>query len=393
MKKMILRVVRSKRTQKLFRLIFLLSSKLPVKNNLVIFESFHGKQYSDSPKAIYEHMKKYHSANLVWSVDRRYTQLFEQWSIPYMVRFTPKWFFYFPRAKYWVNNVRFPKWFPKPKKTTYVQTWHGTPLKKLGVDIKDVKMPGTSTETYHNNFVSEAKKWDILVSPNSYSTEIFKSAFQYNGKIAETGYPRNDFLYNYSERDVQTVRNKLNIPKDKKVILYTPTWRDNNYYSVGRYKFDIQLNLDLMKDSLGENYVVLVRMHYLVADRIDKNKYGDFVIDVSKYPDISDLYIISDLLITDYSSTFFDFANLKRPILFFAYDLEEYKDELRGFYFDFLNQAPGPIVKTTEELIRKIKLLDEENPVNSEAFSKFHNKFCSLEDGTSAQKVAEAFYP
>src|SRR5699024_7978433 len=122
---------------------------------------------------------------------------------------------------------------------------------------------------------------------------------------------------------------------EKKVILYAPTWRDNEYHSVGNYKFNLKLDLHQMRERLGHNYIILFRLHYLVSDKIELSGYEDFAVNVSDALDIQELYMISDILITDYSSVFFDYANLKRPIIFFTYDIEEYRNNLRGFYFDF----------------------------------------------------------
>ena len=251
---------------------------------------------------------------------------------------------------------------------------------------------GTDTEKYKKNFISEAKKWDYLISPNRYSTEIFTRAFDYNGKMLETGYPRNDFLYNFQKEDVEKIKKGLNLPLDKKIILYAPTWRDNQYYSVGKYRFDIQLDLEQMRRELGQDYIILLRMHYLIAENLDLSQYEDFAYDVSNYLDIRDLYIISDMLITDYSSVFFDYANLRRPIIFYVYDLDEYRDELRGFYFNLEDEAPGPLTKTTNEVIEQInKFMENENQF-SERFDEFYNRFCHLEDGKASERVVKLIF-
>lgn len=392
-KNLLVKIVRGKASLTIYKFIFKLFSTLPKKKKLVIFESFHGKQFSDSPRAIYEYMKKHNfQYELIWSVDRRSIELFKNLNVTFVKRFTPKWFWLMPRAKYWVNNVRLPNWLPKPKDTIYIQTWHGTPLKRLGIDIDEVRMPGTDTEKYKKNFISEAKKWDYLISPNRYSTEIFTRAFDYNGKMLETGYPRNDFLYNFQKEDVEKIKKGLNLPLDKKIILYAPTWRDNQYYSVGKYRFDIQLDLEQMRRELGQDYIILLRMHYLIAENLELSQYEGFAYDVSNYLDIRDLYIISDMLITDYSSVFFDYANLRRPIIFYVYDLDEYRDELRGFYFNLEDEAPGPLTKTTNEVIEQInKFMENENQF-SERFDEFYNRFCHLEDGKASERVVKLIF-
>ncbi|WP_422123880.1 CDP-glycerol glycerophosphotransferase family protein [Planococcus sp. X10-3] len=382
----------SKRVLQLFKLIFTVMGRMPKKRKLVIFESFHAKQYSDSPRAIYEYMKKHHSDyELVWSIDRKAENLFKEFGVPYIRRFTISWFLNFPRAKYWVNNVRLPAWMPKPKDTVYIQTWHGTPLKKLGIDITEIHMPGTNTSTYKNNFITEARKWDYLVSPNPYSTEIFRRAFHYPGKIIESGYPRNDVLSMRPEALASNLKQKLGIPADKKIMLYAPTWRDNEFYEKGKYKFEFQFDLNRWKQEFGDEWVLLSRMHYLVAENFDFSAHEGTVYDASSYPDIRDLYLISDLMITDYSSVFFDFAVLERPIIFFMYDLEQYRDQLRGFYIDIEEDAPGPIVETEEELFRAINELKGSNVLMNPKFSVFKDKFSSLEDGHAAERVVKAF--
>ena len=373
---------------------FGLAGKLPVKKKTVIFESFAGKQYSCNPRAIYEYMKEHHPEyNLIWSVNPSYTEIFEEKNVPYIHRFTLKWLFAMARAEYWVVNSRLPLWIPKPKHTTYVQTWHGTPLKRLAVDMEEVHMPGTNTEKYKQNFTKEASKWDYLISPNRYSTEIFARAFQFNKTMIESGYPRNDFLYTDNRPEtMKAIKRKMNIPEDKKVILYAPTWRDDQFYKKGKYKFDLDLNLEKLREEIGDNYVIVLRMHYLVAENFDLSPYKGFAYDFSSYEDIRELYMVSDLLITDYSSVFFDFANLKRPMIFFVPDIETYRDKLRGFYFDFEQEAPGPLVKTTEEVIEKIKETETSDYRLPDIFEPFYEKFCYLETGNSSEKVVNRIF-
>ncbi|PKR77783.1 CDP-glycerol--glycerophosphate glycerophosphotransferase [Halalkalibacillus sediminis] len=393
LKKKIFNFLRSKRALKYFKLVFKTVGKLPKKKDLVVFESFHGKQYSDSPRAIYEYMREYNKeAILIWSVDRRSLKLFEELGLPHVRRFSIKWFLTMPRAKYWVNNVRLPNWLPKPNDTIYVQTWHGTPLKRLGIDIEEVHMPGTNTDKYKRNFTNESKNWNYLISPNRYSTEIFKRAFDYSGKVIESGYPRNDFLSNHTDQDIYEIKSNLGIFEDKKVILYAPTWRDDQFYSKGKYRFDIKLDLSLLQKELGNDYVVLLRMHYLIAENLDLADFEGFAFDVSKHLDIRELFVISDLLITDYSSVFFDFANLRRPILFYVYDLERYENTLRGFYFDFKNEAPGPLTMTTRETIDAIKGYEANGFELETHFEEFYKRFCYLEDGKATERVVQEFY-
>jgi len=385
---------RSKQVLEVYKTIFYFMGKVNRTNKkLAIFESFHGKQFSDSPRAIYEYMLKHNPEyKLVWSADRRHVKNFAEAGIPHVRRFSAKWLMLMTSAGYWVTNARLPLWIPKPTKTTYVQTWHGTPLKRLASDMEEVHMPGTNAEKYKQNFISEAAKWDCLVSPNEYSTKIFERAFQFDRQMLETGYPRNDYLYQENnEQTINRICEKIGIASGKKVILYAPTWRDNQFYRKGEYKFNIEMDLDRLQEEFGETHVIILRMHYLIAENLDISQYEGFVYDCSNYDDIRDLYLISDVLITDYSSVFFDYANLRRPMIFFVYDIEEYRDNLRGFYFDFEKKAPGPLVKTTAGLIKELKKI-EEGFKPDENFNEFINKFCYLEDGNASQRVVDAVF-
>lgn len=375
--------------KKTFRWLALI---LPKNKNLIVFESFLGKQYSCNPRAIYEFLRDHHSGyKMVWSVDKRCTEKFDKHGIPYVRRFSLEWLFTVTRAKYWVTNCRFPLWMTKSPKTIYVQTWHGTPLKKLGLDMEEVHMPGTNTNKYKRNFVRESGKWDVLISPNAYSTEIFKRAFLFGKKMIEAGYPRNDFLiHNNNTKKIAEIKKSCGLPMEKKVILYAPTWRDNQYYGKGRYKFDIQLDFAALKRELADEYIIIFRLHYLVAEHLDLSGYEGFMYDFSQHEDIRDLYLISDILVTDYSSVFFDFANLKRPMIFFVYDIEDYRDKLRGFYFDFEKEAPGPLVKTTDDLIHEIKSMKYQ--IDSNTLQAFYDKFCYLDKGNASERVVNEVF-
>lgn len=390
-KKILLLIKRGTFIKRLYKILFKLIGFLPAKKNLIVFESFLGKQYSCNPRAIYEYLQENHpDYEMYWSIDPRYAHIFKEVNGKILSRFSIPWLFKMARAKYWVSNSRLPAWIPKPNHTVYLQTWHGTPLKRLAADMKEVHMPGTNTEDYKENFLRESSRWDYLISPNRYSSEIFTRAFDFKKELIESGYPRNDYLYkNNTPEAIKALKKSLNIPLDKKVILYAPTWRDNEFHEKGKYKFNLKLDLDKMQETLAGNYIILLRMHYLIADNIDIKAYSDFAYDVSDHTDISELYLISDMLITDYSSVFFDYANLKRPMIFYVYDIENYRDVLRGFYFDFEKHAPGPLVKTTEEVIHHIQSPRE---INTD-LERFHDKFCYLESGESSKRVVEKVFP
>lgn len=361
-------------------------TKLKRKDNWVIFESFQGKSYSDNPKYIYEYMQREKMQyKYIWSVE-------DANDIPYkskqVKRLSLSYYYYLARSKYWILNSRLPNYINKRNANLYLQTWHGTPLKRLAGDMEDVHMPGTNAATYKRNFYNETQKWDYLISPNKYSSEIFRSAFWFDNEILNIGYPRNDLLYNRNNTaDINELKSKLNLPIDKKVILYAPTWRDDDFYAKGQYRFQLKLDLDNLQRTLGDEYIIIMRMHYFVATKMDISEYEGFAYDMSFYNDIGELYLVSDLLITDYSSVFFDYANLKRPILFFTYDIEKYRNTLRGFYINMEKEVPGPLLKTTNEVIKTIKNIEDINKEFRDRYDTFYNRFCEWDDGHASERA------
>lgn len=363
---------------------------LPINKRIILFESNLGRNYTGNPKAIYEEMVRQ-------GLDRKYRCYFilehPKTKIPgagrTVKRTRLKYFYLFAVAGTWVCDTRLPKYIIKRPECTYIQTWHGTPLKKLALDMESVHMAGEKgIENYKKNFYDNAQTWDYLISQNRFSTEIFRRAFAFGKEMLEIGYPRNDVLFaKNNEKDIRELKKSLGIPLDKRVILYAPTWRDNEFYGKGKYKFNPPLDFNALRDSLGDDTVMIVKYHYLVMDQIDWTPYQGFIYSCDLSYDISDLYLVSDMMITDYSSVMFDYSLLKRPMLFFCYDLEEYKDTLRGFYFDFLAEAPGPVTQTTEELITSIKNYDPS--LYREKQEAFYRKYNHADDGHASERVVE----
>lgn len=359
-----------------------------IKEDLIFFESFHGKQYSDNPRAIYEYIRKNHPRyKCVWAVKKGFEKPFIENGIPYVRRMGIKWLVTMPRAKFWFCNTRLPSWMVKGD-NIYVQTWHGTPLKRLGIDIENVTMPGTNTDKYKENFIKEASRWDVLISPNEFSTRIFRHAFSYEGKILECGYPRNDILtFTDSKNKSEEIKKKLGIAGNNKVILYAPTWRDDQYIHKGAYKFENNFPFNDVLD-LDENVIILVRLHYLVVDRVQSENYRNRVIDVSNYEDISHLYMIADILVSDYSSVMFDYALTRKPMVFFMYDFELYSQETRGLYLEPFEKLPGIITKDRNGLVYEIKkLIREENKNMNNQYELFLKEYGLISNGESSKNV------
>jgi len=375
-------------------LLYRLFQQLPVQKNLVLFESFLGRGYSDNPKALYLTLQKQRpELQLVWIFAKEPNAAVKAACPNWVLRNSPKYYYLMARSQYWIFNTRQPLSLKKRRETMYLQTWHGTPLKRLGLDMDEVHMPGTNTEQYKKNFSVQAKEWNYLLSPNLYSSTIFKRAFDFRGLLLETGYPRNDLLYAPDrQQQAEQIKQSLRLPPGKKVILYAPTWRDDEFVKKGQYRFNLKLDLKQMQSRLGDDYIVLLRMHYLIAEHLDLTAFDGFAYDVSAYGDIAELYLISDLLITDYSSVFFDYAHLNRPMLFFTYDLEKYASVLRGFYFDFEAVVPGPLLKESDQVIDYIADIEAHSKQYADKYTAFQERFCSLDDGKASQRVIDTLF-
>lgn len=384
------RVIKSRSAMKkyLYRKVF---SRMKMLEDTVILESFFGRNYSDSPKYIFEEL------NRMYPGKYKYVWVFakgKKAELPYpsktVVRFGFRYYYYMARCKYIVFNGRQPTNFIKRKGNVFLQTWHGTPLKKLVFDMDEVT---TASPLYKKQFYIQTRSWDYLVAPNQFSEDVFRHAFMYDGKMLETGYPRNDILHMEDKSALTAeIKRELGLPQEKKVILYAPTWRDDEFYASAQYKFTLQLDLGKMQKELGDEYVILLRTHYFVVDSLDLSPYEGFAYNVSQYNDIARLYLISDLLITDYSSVFFDYANLKRPMLFFTYDLEKYRSVLRGFYIDVEEELPGPLLFDTEQVLEAVHNLPKVEEEYKEKYEKFYQKYCGWENGTACRRVIETVF-
>lgn len=364
-------------------------SKEPIEEKWVMFETFMGKNYSDSPKYIYEYLAQHNTKDFkfIWVLNN---DTKPPYGATVVKRFSREYAYYLAKCKYFVFNVRQPLWFVKREGQVFLETWHGTPLKKLVFDQEEV----TSADPHYKpQFYRQRAEWDYLIAANPFSTETFRRCFKFDNEMLEVGYPRNDLLYHPNKDQIaRNLKKKLGIPLDKKTILYAPTWRDDEYYKPGQYKFQLQLNLQMMKEALGDEYVIILRMHHYVADNLDVTGVEDFAINLSKYDDITEIYLVSDICITDYSSVFFDYANLKRPILFYTYDIEKYRDILRGFYIDINTEVPGPLLYTTEEIIDAIKNIDGVNTQYAKRYEEFYDRFCSVDDGNASKRTVERVF-
>lgn len=355
---------------------------LPIKKNLVLFQSFGGRSYSGNPKYIYEYAKDNNKKlKFVWALRNQFENV--PGSAIKVKLESLKYYYYLARAEYIVSNLNMQNGVTKRKGAKFIQTWHGTPLKRISFDVN--KNSPAYDAKFLKGFAKRVRKWDYLLAQNNFSKDAFRSAFRYKKPIDVIGHPLNDILVKNDSEKINEIKTKLNIDKDKKVILYAPTWRDNSRYI-------LDLDIEKLYEKLHGEYVLLIKTHYFVNTSLEVNKFDGFVYDVSKYEDIQELSLISDVLITDYSSVMFDFAATKKPMVFYCHDLEYYKGKLRGFYFDFEAEAPGPIVKTSEEVADAIANIDEIHLSYKDKYNKFHERFAYLEDGNSGKRACASIF-
>lgn len=352
----------------------------------VVYSSFSGR-YSDSPRALHEALVATgRPIDHLWEADPEYRQGFPT-GVDTVPAGGPEMVAALERADVVVSNTHLDLDWDKAPGTVYLQTWHGTPLKRIHFDVR------WAPEGRLDRLTRDVRRWDALLSPNHASTPLLRGAFGFDGEVLESGYPRNDVLTGSRGAVVRRrLRRELEIADSTTVVLYAPTWRDDLVLTGGGEGFALQLDLDEIHRRLGDDVVVLLRVHYLVSRHLDVSGRPG-VVDVSWHPDISELYLAADVMITDYSSTMFDFAVTGKPMIFFTYDLADYRDRLRGLYFDFPSIAPGPLLETSAEVVDALTDLPSLVDSHAEAYHRFRTRFCHLEDGHATDRVIERFLP
>jgi CDP-glycerol glycerophosphotransferase len=353
---------------------------------LVVYQSFEGR-FSDSPRAIHAALvARGGGHHHVWLADPAHASGFPPGvaTVPYG---TPEGREALEAADLLVANTHTDLEWDKPPGATYLQTWHGTPLKRIHRDVL------WAPEGRLDRLDRDVARWDVLLSPNAASTPWLRSAFRFEGEVLETGYPRNDVLTGPGAAAIrERVRAELGIPEGRRAVLYAPTWRDHEVFAAGGEAFGLRLDVDAFTRALGEDHVLLLRLHYMLTGRLAPIEHPA-VREVSFHPDIAELYLAADVLVTDYSSVMFDWAVTGKPIVLFAYDLDRYRDETRGFYFDLAEAPPGPLLRTSEEVVAALAGLDGHVAAYAERYAAFRERFCHLEDGRATERVLARVAP
>ncbi|MFI7076293.1 CDP-glycerol glycerophosphotransferase family protein [Micromonospora sp. NPDC049903] len=357
----------------------------PVDENLAVYAAYWYRGYACNPAAVYEAARRLAPhVRGVWIVrpDRVHTL---PDGVEYVVAGTPAYHRVLARARWLINNVNFPDSVRKRPGTVHVQTHHGTPVKVMGLDQQRYPLGATGMD--FAGLLRRVDRWDYSVSANSFSTQMWERAYPAAYTTLEVGYPRNDRLVTATAEEVLRLRAELDAGLGERVVLYAPTHRE--HLPGYRPPFDPERFLD----ALGPTGLLLMRSHYF-HDR-DRRTPGPSsrarIVDVSDHPRVEDLYLAADVLVTDYSSAMFDYAVLDRPIVVYAPDWDAYR-LTRGVYFDVTAEAPGAVARTFPDLLDVFRSGALETPEADRARAAFRERFCSLEDGHAAERVARRVF-
>lgn len=372
-----------------------------VGNQSVVFDSYLGREFNCNPKGLYEAMRScpdYTGFTYTWAVKKPDkflalasnpdTKVVEYGSKAHMIALA--------RSRFIISNVRLPEFVHLWPEQVYIQTWHGKLIKRIGQDVNYKTAGGNGNRENKRIFSRDARKLTYLCSPAPVFTQYLISAYNLKAldmenKIRETGYPRNDYLFQFSYEDVIRTKIKLGIPLNKKVVLYAPTWRPTLYKKGKGYLYHQTVDFVKLYQELGDDYVLLFRAHINEAKSIDFSELSDFVLDMTKVCDVNDLLIISDLLVSDYSGIIYDFANLRRPMVLYQYDRDEYVNDLTGVYID-LDELPGKVVKNPDELSAAIKE-EIETFVYDEKYRRFNETYNMLDGAECGIRTAKELIP
>ena len=357
-------------------LLSIVGRLIPMKRNRVLFVCYGGKQYDDSPRVIFEAMikdKEFNNCQFIWAFED--PSKFEIERGTKLKIDSIKYFFYAMSSKVWISNSAVERGLKfKNPNTFFLNTWHGTPIKKIGRDSHSAnKTSGFGSKDVNSQ--------NIMLAQSQYESEIFTKLFDIKeGGIVVCGLPRNDELHLADDEAKKETRKKLGIPADKTVILYAPTYREYERDQYDSCVFTSPIDFLKWERQLGETHYVIYRTHYEVKLDSCFNS-NSFIVDYSSYPKINDLMIASDILISDYSSIFVDYSILGKPMIAFPYDYKTY-EEKRGLYKDIYDLFAFPICTSVEELFNVIVNIDEKEVINT--VEAFHNNYYDSEGNATS---------
>ena len=361
--------------QKLWRnFLWQVLSFLPKTPKKAVCQSYYGRGYSDSPRAVAEELKR-RGWKVYWVVKGSAEAATLPEGILPIVLDSPKAIYHLCTASVWVDNCRKWAYTQKRGKTCYVQTWHGFPLKRIEGDATDALEPD-----YLKAAKKDSRLADLFLSDSSFLTGIYRRAFWYDGPVLECGFPRNDVLVHGDPAAAQAAREALQLPDGVKLLLYAPTFRKD--FGLAAYDVDYARCVKALEARFGGKWLILARLHPNIASKAkEMNLDPAYICNASDYPDIQDLYLISDALLTDYSSVMFDYLPTGKPCFLYVNDLGAYRDD-RNFTFD-LEKLPYPRATTNDELQAVIEQYDAQ--AQKKAVAAFTKEFGINTDGNAAR--------
>lgn len=365
-----------------------------LKDNYILYQSRDGKSMTDSPYAVFLYLlsnKEYKHLKHIWVVDtqkkkQEFAKMYKHYSnVEFVVKESNDCLQMLTTAKYILNNSTFPAYFTKKENQVYVNTWHGTPIKAMGLDVEDNLL---GSQNIIRNFLSS----DILVSPNAHTSEIFKRAFSleglYSGELLEIGYPRIDLTLNADKKRVfkHLKQSGLHI-SDREIILFAPTWRGSDVNKPEDSLKDVYRMVMELKNNT--EYQVLVKVHPFVYKTALKYKELKPYLVPDSF-DTNELLSVIDLLVTDYSSIFFDYLVTDKPMIFYSPDYEDYKND-RGFYIK-PDALPGPSVFNTDDLIEAVNHAQANTSKYARQYQEFKDLYVPYEDGKVTERLINAMF-
>jgi CDP-glycerol glycerophosphotransferase len=367
-----------------------LSKLIPIQNNKIIFWSARGK-IDEHPREIFFYIRrqKEKKYKMIWIIDKN-TDVSELNRKEYCYYRTLRGYYELASAKYWVQSQSLGSWLKKKQLQIYIQVFHGQgAFKRMGLDVNDSKERAREVEN------DITKEWDWLITTDPINEKVMKQCLSYKGKCMMLGAANTDYLINATEMDIRRIKEQLGLDMKKRILMYAPTFRDDDLNEILKCTNENEItelikkripifSLEKLKDS-----VVLIRLHPQMRQMLDGIKLPDNFIDVCNYPDMKPLLLITDVLISDYSDIVIAYSVLKRPMVFYAYDYDEYLKE-RGFYIDYQKEVPGPIVYTENELYKVLVDGEIYDKKYKEKCDKFNRKFNELNDGNVSSRFYKA---
>ena len=363
---------------------------LGVDPSAVYLHAYAGASATDSPLALHHELRR-SRPDLVpyWGVASR-ASIVPEGAVPLLMR-SREWYEVLARAAYVVTNNDLDRWFVKRKHQKVLQTFHGNPGKAMGIMQWEAKQ--FTPRRIEVELDRTARTWDLLLSPSPEMDQYYRREYRYDGPIHNQGYPRDDMLVGEAAGEVRRdARRRLGIRDNTKAVLYAPTWRDDLATSFGSASFVRHLDLESASETLGDDYVFLMRGHRFHTREAERGARTARLLDVTDYPEINDLILASDAAVLDYSSIRFDFALTGKPMIFLVPDLDSYTGGVRGYLYDFSGSAPGPLLASADEVVSALRDLDGVRARHAEEYRSFNQRFNYLQDGRASERVANIFF-